>query len=84
MNYWLFTVTEKKVDSDTLEAKDIFDQRTSDKFWGLGERTPNRRSIRQGDRVVFYVGWPLMIFAATATLASDSFSLSDEQKDIST
>ncbi|HKP73692.1 MAG TPA: endonuclease NucS domain-containing protein, partial [Pyrinomonadaceae bacterium] len=46
------------------------------------ERTPNRRNIRQGDRIVFYVGWPLIIFAATATLASDSFSLSEEQKDI--
>jgi predicted RNA-binding protein len=82
MNYWLFTVTQKKVDGETLEAEDIFNQRISDEFWGLGERTPNRRSIRRGDRVVFYVGWPLMFFAATATLASDSFSLSDEQKDI--
>ena len=82
MNYWLFTVTQKKVDGETLEAEDIFKQRTSDKFWGLGERTPNRRSLRRGDRVVFYVGWPLMIFAATATLASDSFSLSNGQKDM--
>lgn len=82
MNYWAFTVTEKKLDGGTLHAEDIFKQRTSDKFWGLGERTPNRRSLRRGDRVVFYVGWPLMTFAATATLASDSFSLSDEQKDL--
>lgn len=82
MNYWLFIVTQKKVDGEILEAEDIFKQRTSDNFWGLGERTPNRRSLRQGDRIVFYVGWPLMIFAATATLASDSFSLSDEQKDM--
>ncbi len=41
MNYWLFTVTQKKVDGETLEAEDIFKQRTSDKFWGLGERAPN-------------------------------------------
>jgi predicted RNA-binding protein len=80
MNYWFFTVTEKKADG--LEAEDIFKQRTSDKFWGLGEKTPNRRNLRRGDRIVFYVGWPLMIFAATANLASDSFSLSEEQKDI--
>lgn len=81
MNYWLFTVTEKKVEGETLPAEDIFKQRVSDKFWGLGERTPNRRALRHGDRIVFYVGWPLMIFAATATLASDSFSLSEEQKE---
>jgi hypothetical protein len=53
MNYWLFTVTEKKVDGGWLKAEEIFNQRISDKFWGLGERTPNRRNIRQGDRIVF-------------------------------
>jgi len=82
MSYWAFTVTEKKLDDGNLLAEEIFKQRTSDKFWGLGEKTPNRRSLRRGDRIVFYVGWPLMIFAGTATLASDSFSLSDEQKDL--
>ncbi|HEY0171241.1 MAG TPA: endonuclease NucS domain-containing protein [Pyrinomonadaceae bacterium] len=83
MNYWAFTVTEKKnVDGENLKAEDIFNQRISDKFWGLGERTPNRRSLRRGDRVVFYVGWPLMRFAAMATLASDSFSLTNGQKDM--
>jgi hypothetical protein len=81
MNYWLFTVTQKKIDGETLEAEDIFKQRMSDKFWGLGGRTPNRRSLRRGERVVFYVGWPQMIFAATATLASNFFATSDEQKD---
>jgi predicted RNA-binding protein len=81
MNYWMFTVTQRKLDGQILEAEDILKQRLSDKFWGLGERTANRRSLKQGDRVVFYVGVPLMVFAATATLAADSFALSDEQKD---
>jgi hypothetical protein len=80
MNYWSFVVTEKKMEG--LTAEDIFNQRISDKFWGLGEKTPNRRSLRRGDRIVFYVGWPGMWFAATAALASDSFSLSEEQKDV--
>jgi len=81
MNYWLFTVTQKKIDSGTLSADDVLKQRLTDKFWGLGERTPNRRHLQTGDKVVFYVGIPLCIFAASATLASDSFNLSDEQKD---
>lgn len=81
MNYWMFTVTRKEVDGEILEAEDILKQRLSDKFWGLGEGTPNRRSVKQGDRVVFYVGIPQMVFAATASLAIDSFALSDEQKD---
>ncbi len=81
MNYWMFTVTHKKADGEILEAEDILKQRISDKFWGLGERTPNRRYLKQGDRVAFYAGWPPMVFAATATLATSSFTLSDDQKD---
>src|SRR5712691_4995511 len=81
MNHWLFTVTQKKTDAGTLSADDVLKQRLTDKFWGLGERTPNRRYLQKGDRIVFYVGIPAMTFAALATLASDSFMVSDAQKE---
>lgn len=80
MNYWLFTVTQKKVDGNVLTPEQILEQRLNDKFWGLGERTPNRRNIKKGDKVVFYLGNPAMVFAATAILDSDSFTLSDTQR----
>lgn len=80
MNYWMFTVTQKKVDGELIEPDTILERRLSDKFWGLGERTANRRYLIEGDRVVFYVGIPHMVFAATATLATSSFTLSEEQK----
>jgi predicted RNA-binding protein len=80
MNYWLFTVTQKKTDHGLLSAEDILKQRLADRFWGLGERTPNRRALQKGDRVVFYTGIPSMTFAAVATLASDSFTLNEKQK----
>jgi hypothetical protein len=67
--------------AEGLEAEDIFRQRMLDRFWGLGERTSNRRSLRTGDRVVFYVGWPTMTFAGSAVLASESFPLTDAQKE---
>jgi Endonuclease NucS C-terminal domain/EVE domain len=51
----------------------------SDQFWGLGERTPNRRALKKGDRLVFYVGSPEMVFAGTATLASDSYQPDGER-----
>lgn len=51
-----------------------------DKFWGLGQRTPNRKHLQAGDKVVFYVGRPYTVFAGTATLSSPSFALSAEQK----
>lgn len=52
MHYWLFTTTHKKVDSELVTAEEMLQQRLADGFWGLGERTPNRRSLHQGDRIV--------------------------------
>lgn len=81
MNYWIFTVTQHKVDGELYTADDILNQRVADQFWGLGEKTPNRRSLQKGDQIVFYVGLPKKVFAASATLASDSFALTKNQKE---
>lgn len=81
MNYWLFIVTQKKIDGRTLTAEDVLKQRLEDRFWGLGERTPNRRHLQDGDKAIFYVGWPFRTFAASVSLATDTFKLSEEQKD---
>ena len=80
MNYWLFVVTSQRSDGRLFEADEILRQRLNDRFWGLGEKTPNRRLLKQGDQVVFYMGRPHTAFAATAILASDSFALTDQQK----
>lgn len=80
MKYWFFTTTNKKTDGEIIAAEEILKQRLTDAFWGLGERTPNRRYLQKGDQIVFYLGLPIMAFTASATLASDSFLLSEEQK----
>ncbi|MDO9303523.1 MAG: endonuclease NucS [Anaerolineales bacterium] len=80
MKYWFFTTTNKKADGENITAEEILKQRLADAFWGLGERTPNRRYLQKGDQIVFYLGLPIMGFTASATLASDSFLLSEEQK----
>ena len=80
MNYWFFTTTQKKINSEVITGEEILKQRLTDGFWGLGEKTPNRRYLQKGDLIVFYLGLPIMAFAASATLASDSFALSDEHK----
>lgn len=79
MKYWIFTTTSHKTNQGYLEARDIFNQRTSDSFWGLGEKTPNRNSLTEGDSVVFYIGVPEKVFAATAILASCAFELDASQ-----
>lgn len=80
MNYWIFTVTAHKVDGEIFTAEEIFRQRMADNFWGLGEKTPNRGALRKADRVVYYVGLPAKSFAGRAVLASDSWKLSEEQR----
>jgi len=81
MNYWIFIVTTHKVDGEILSSDGIFRQRMADKFWGLGEDTKNRSSLRKGDRAVFYVGTPSKLFAGSAVLASDSWELSEEERE---
>jgi hypothetical protein len=81
MSCWIFTVTSHKLDEGILTGDDILSQRAQDKFWGLGEKTPNRRTLKKGDEIVFYVGNPKKVFAATATLASDSVKTSEEEKE---
>ncbi len=81
MNHWIFTVTSHKVDGETFLAEEIFRQRMADNFWGLGEKTPNRNTLRKGDQVVYYVGYPIKVFAGRAVLASDSWKLSEEQRE---
>ena len=80
MNYWIFTVTGHKTGGETFMAEEIFKQRMEDRFWGLGEKTPNRKSLSNGDKVIYYVGWPRKVFAGTATLTSACFKLDNNQK----
>ena len=71
MDYWIFIV----------KTKVIFTQRMKDEFWGLYEKTPNRKNLKEGDRVVFYIGTPIKAFAGTATLASPWFTLDEAEKE---
>ena len=81
MNYWIFIVTTQESDGREFAAEDVLRQRIEDEFWGLGEKTPNRKNVEQGDKIVFYVGNPVKSFAASATLATGAFKLSKEEQD---
>ena len=51
MSYWIFVVTSHEEHGVTGE--DVLRQRIQDSFWGLGERTPNRKNLERGDSIVF-------------------------------
>jgi predicted RNA-binding protein len=74
MNHWIFCVTAHK-DRGISDPREVIEQRFRDQFWGLGEKTPNRRALKAGDKIVFYLGIPHRRFAASAMLASDSFAV---------
>jgi hypothetical protein len=80
MNCWIFNAAPYSSDLESLTARQIYERRMQDKFWGLGERTQNRRSVRKGDQVVFYIARPDSVFVGTARLASDSFDLTPKER----
>ena len=81
MTNWMFIVTGRKYDGETFPADQIFGIRFEDKFWGLGAKTPNRKNLKKGDRVVFYMGLPHKNFVGAATLASGSYELSRSERE---
>jgi hypothetical protein len=81
MNYWMFILTSQKEAGLNYSPEDILRQRVADRFWGLGEKTPNRRALQRGDMVVFYLANPHKAFAASAVLGSASFALSPAEQE---
>ncbi len=81
MNYWILTFTPQKFAEEFDKPEEVFQLRMRDRFWGLGEKTPNRRSLEKGDQVVFYIGLPQKVFAGQATLATPSYMLREEKRD---
>lgn len=80
MNYWIFICTCHDTDDGYIKSSEIYRQRMVDKFWGLGERTAHRESLRNTDKVIFYVGYPETIFAGCAILSSSAFRTNEEQQ----
>ena len=81
MNYWIFTAASFSRGDESYTARDIYLRRMQDRFWGLGERTPNRRRVAKGDQIVFYIARPESAFGGTATLASESFRLTTAEQE---
>lgn len=80
MKYWVFIVTNRKDNAEIITGREILETRIGDEFWGLRERTPNRKALEAGDKVVFYEGNPTKSFVASATLKSSSFKLSEDER----
>ena len=69
--YFVFIVNSQQGVKKRLAAKQIYSQLMELSVWGIGERTPYRRDLREGSKVVFYqAGKGGQRFLGTATIAS--------------
>jgi MoxR-like ATPase len=75
--YWIFVVTDNS--EAKLSAKEIYNMRMGDMFWGLHERTPYRVSLKEGDKIIFSYGSRELF--GLATLASNSYELGSEESE---
>jgi len=70
--YFVFIVNDAQGVSQRLPARKIYDQLMKTCAWGIGERTPYRKDLRKGSRVVFYqAGKGGQRFIGTAAIASE-------------
>jgi len=69
--YFVFIVNSAPGVHGRLTARHIYEQLMKLHAWGIGERTPHRRELRTGSRVVFYqAGKGGQCFIGSATVAS--------------
>ena len=78
--YFVFIVNDAQGVSKRLPARKIYDQLMKIRAWGIGERTPYRKNLRKGSRVVFYqAGKGGQRFIGTAAIASELRTMSAKQ-----
>lgn len=84
MNYYVFQVSDQSKYGKQRTAQEVFDFLVKGKSaWGFGLKTPNRRAIEKGDKVLFYLtGADNQIFVGAAILKSGAYEdQSNESKD---
>jgi len=75
VNYWIFATSDNAV--PFYNAEDAYRIRMAYRLWGAGPNVRNRRNLRKGDKVVFYLASPVMAFVGTATIASTDISATE-------
>src|SRR3989344_342568 len=82
MAYYVFQVADLSVYGKQKKAIEVFDFLVRENnAWGFGRHTPNRKAIKPGDRVLFYiVGQNNQNFVGAATLKTGAYDNKDPKK----
>lgn len=75
MAFFVFQVSDQSSYGKQRTAREVFDFLVRDRSaWGFGPNTPNRKAIKIGDDVLFYLtGSKNQIFTGRATLKSEPY-----------
>jgi hypothetical protein len=81
MNYYIFNVSDQQNYAKKRSAKETFNELVKENnIWGFGLNTANRKAIKAGEKVIFYLtGKDNQIFAGAATLASGAYEDNSEK-----
>lgn len=79
MNHYVIQLSDQNKDGKKITALEIFNHLVRDNnVWAFGQRTPNRKRVQKGDKVLFYVtGVDNQYFIGSATLESGAYQGGD-------
>ncbi len=75
MNYYVFQVSDQSKYGKQRAALEVFNFLVRDRLaWGFGYHTPNRKAIKPGDKVIFYLtGSENQVFVGYAILKTGAY-----------
>ena len=84
MAYYVFQVSDLSVYGKQRKAQEVFEYLVKERnCWGFGLHTPNRKAIKPGDKVLFYLtGTNNQIFVGAATLKTGAYKNPEESQNL--
>ncbi len=80
-SFWIFPVKDSTIGQERMTGVEIYEQRMKDRYWGIRESAQNRKELRKGDLVIFYLaGKGGQIFLGTCELDSEYHALKREER----
>ena len=81
MNYWLIVAAKDKVDKK-VSAREKWERRKQDCFWGIPDRARNVSKITHNDKAIIYIGGTKKFVGPIRVLSSVHFLTDEEQQSL--
>jgi len=79
--HFIFVVNDIRKEGHFLPAREVYDKLMRTGIWGINERTPNRRELLTGTKIVFYQAGKegQKVLLETAEISKNIYPLSEEE-----